>query len=145
MARDPKFKQALQCIRCASCLNVCPVFRLVGGHVFGTLEIPTTLPTLDELMGRPEYPDEKIASHLFSLLRPETLNVFTLHAEIEGMSRRSIFRDFLGMCRNRQVEFVRLEDVARACLAHRESIPVCDLVQGQVDGRSGLLAVQQGS
>lgn len=35
MAQDPKFKQALQCIRCASCLNVCPVFRLVGGHVFG--------------------------------------------------------------------------------------------------------------
>ncbi len=35
MASDPKFKQALQCIRCASCLNVCPIFRLVGGHVFG--------------------------------------------------------------------------------------------------------------
>ncbi|MEN6526356.1 MAG: lactate utilization protein B, partial [Candidatus Polarisedimenticolia bacterium] len=35
MARDPVFKEALQCIRCASCLNVCPVFRLVGGHVFG--------------------------------------------------------------------------------------------------------------
>ena len=35
MSQDPKFKEALQCIRCASCLNVCPVFRLVGGHVFG--------------------------------------------------------------------------------------------------------------
>ncbi|MEI6206006.1 MAG: L-lactate dehydrogenase (quinone) large subunit LdhH [Desulfuromonadales bacterium] len=35
MAADPKFRQALQCIRCASCLNVCPIFRLVGGHVFG--------------------------------------------------------------------------------------------------------------
>ena len=35
MAADPKFREALQCIRCASCLNVCPVFRLVGGHVFG--------------------------------------------------------------------------------------------------------------
>jgi iron-sulfur cluster protein len=35
MSHDPKFKQAMQCIRCASCLNVCPVFRLVGGHVFG--------------------------------------------------------------------------------------------------------------
>jgi L-lactate dehydrogenase complex protein LldF len=35
MADDPMFKEALQCIRCASCLNVCPVFRLVGGHVFG--------------------------------------------------------------------------------------------------------------
>jgi iron-sulfur cluster protein len=37
MAQDPMFKQALQCVRCASCLNVCPVFRLVGGHVFGKI------------------------------------------------------------------------------------------------------------
>ena len=35
MRDDPVFKQALQCIRCASCLNVCPVYRMVGGHVFG--------------------------------------------------------------------------------------------------------------
>ena len=35
MAADPVFKEALQCIRCASCLNVCPVYRHVGGHVFG--------------------------------------------------------------------------------------------------------------
>ena len=35
MANDPMFKEAMQCIRCASCLNVCPIFRLVGGHVFG--------------------------------------------------------------------------------------------------------------
>ncbi|MBI5069381.1 MAG: LUD domain-containing protein [Deltaproteobacteria bacterium] len=35
MGADPRFAQALRCIRCASCLNVCPVFRLVGGHVFG--------------------------------------------------------------------------------------------------------------
>ena len=35
MARDPRFAQALRCIRCASCLNVCPVYRVVGGHVFG--------------------------------------------------------------------------------------------------------------
>ncbi len=35
MAQDDSFREALQCIRCASCLNVCPVYRLVGGHVFG--------------------------------------------------------------------------------------------------------------
>ncbi|MBE0659393.1 MAG: LUD domain-containing protein [Bryobacteraceae bacterium] len=35
MAADPVFSEALQCIRCGSCLNVCPIFRLVGGHVFG--------------------------------------------------------------------------------------------------------------
>lgn len=37
MAADPKFKEALQCIRCAACLNVCPVFRLVSGHIFGDI------------------------------------------------------------------------------------------------------------
>ncbi|MEW6276472.1 MAG: L-lactate dehydrogenase (quinone) large subunit LdhH [Bacillota bacterium] len=35
MAADPQFRDALRCIRCASCLNVCPVYALIGGHVFG--------------------------------------------------------------------------------------------------------------
>jgi L-lactate dehydrogenase complex protein LldF len=35
LGADPEFAAALRCIRCACCLNVCPVFRLVGGHVFG--------------------------------------------------------------------------------------------------------------
>jgi L-lactate dehydrogenase complex protein LldF len=35
MAKDPAFSQALRCIRCASCANVCPIYQLVGGHVFG--------------------------------------------------------------------------------------------------------------
>lgn len=35
MYNDPKFKKTFQCIRCASCLNVCPAYQLVGGHVYG--------------------------------------------------------------------------------------------------------------
>lgn len=35
VAKDEKFKQVYQCVRCASCLNVCPVYTLVGGHVYG--------------------------------------------------------------------------------------------------------------
>ncbi|MBC8016516.1 MAG: LUD domain-containing protein [Sporomusaceae bacterium] len=34
-AHDPKFKEIYQCVRCASCLNVCPIYTLVGGHVYG--------------------------------------------------------------------------------------------------------------
>lgn len=34
-AKDDKLKQIYQCVRCASCLNVCPVYTLVGGHVYG--------------------------------------------------------------------------------------------------------------
>jgi len=120
-----------------------PFFPRIGTKIFTTLEIPTTLPTLDELMGRPEYPDGQIAAHLFSLLRPDRLNVFTLHAEIEGMARRTIFRQLLQLSREAGVEFVRMEDAARECLARRDLIPVCDLAQGSVDGRSGRLAIQQ--
>ena len=35
LLKDPLFKQMSQCIRCASCLNVCPTYQLVGGHVYG--------------------------------------------------------------------------------------------------------------
>ena len=32
---DPKFRQTLQCIRCGSCLNHCPVYTRIGGHAYG--------------------------------------------------------------------------------------------------------------
>ena len=35
MRDDPRFREALQCIRCGACANVCPPFQVVGGHVFG--------------------------------------------------------------------------------------------------------------
>ncbi len=119
-----------------------PFFPRIGGHTFATLEIPSTLPTLDELMGRPEYPDDRIVPHLMSLLRPDELNVFTLHAEIEGMGRRGIFRQLLAALKSAGVSVVSLEETARQLLARREDIPVCELQQGEIDGRSGLLAVQ---
>lgn len=35
MRQDPEFREALQCIRCGACANVCPPYQVVGGHVFG--------------------------------------------------------------------------------------------------------------
>ena len=32
----PVFKDALNCIRCGACLNVCPIFKNVGGFTYGT-------------------------------------------------------------------------------------------------------------
>ncbi len=121
-----------------------PFFPRIGGVIFRTLEIPSTLPTLDELMGRPEFPDSAIAGHLMSLLREDRLNVFTLHAEIEGMGRRGIFRELLAACRNSGVEFVRLDAEARRILSERATIPICDQVMAPIDGRSGLVATQRG-
>jgi len=35
MRNDPRFKDALRCIRCAACANICPPYQQVGGHAFG--------------------------------------------------------------------------------------------------------------
>ena len=119
-----------------------PFIPRIDGQVFRTIEIPTTLPTLDELMGRPEYPDSSLAGHLLSLLRPDELNVMTVHAEIEGMGRRRILQEFLEGCRRSGVAFVRLADEARAILASRSLLPVHDQLMAPIDGRSGLVATQ---
>jgi iron-sulfur cluster protein len=39
LARDPLFSQALRCIRCGACANVCPIYKLVGGHNYGHVYI----------------------------------------------------------------------------------------------------------
>jgi len=119
-----------------------PHFARTGGRTFSTLEIPSTLPTLDELLGRPEYPENRIVPHLMSLLRPEALNVFTLHAELEGMGKRGLFVQFLSAVKSAGVEVVSLEQAAKTLLVRREKVPVCEMIQAAVDGRSGTLAVQ---
>jgi Fe-S oxidoreductase len=35
MRRDSTFQEALYCLRCGACNDVCPTFRIFGGHVFG--------------------------------------------------------------------------------------------------------------
>ena len=121
-----------------------PFFPRISGQVFKTLEIPSTLPTFDELLGRPEYPEDKIVAHYMSLLREDRTNVFTLHAEIEGMGKRSLFRALLAACHNAGIEFIRLDDLARELLNHRDTIPTCDQVPAEIDGRSGNVATQAG-
>ena len=39
IAKDPIFSQIFRCVRCGACANVCPVFRLVGGHKMGYIYI----------------------------------------------------------------------------------------------------------
>lgn len=120
-----------------------PFFPRAGGMVYKTLQIPTTLPTLDELLGRPEYPEDRIVGHYLSLLQPEGLNVLTIHAELEGMKKMGLFRAFLKEIGTRGVKIVRLDEFARGLLKNPSSIPVCNLEDGIIDGRSGTLAIQR--
>ena len=126
----------------SDCRGHTPFFPKASDHVFQTLQVPTTLPTLDELLGRPEYPLPNLVDHYISLLNPDRLNVLTIHAELEGMLYKDWFEKLLVACRDKGVNFVLLKDIARNLLKDRDSIPTCELTQGKIDGRSGTLAVQ---
>jgi peptidoglycan/xylan/chitin deacetylase (PgdA/CDA1 family) len=119
-----------------------PFLPRIDGQVFRTLEIPSTLPTLDELLGRPEFPDEKIVPHYLSLLRSDRLNVLTIHAELEGMGKREVFRVLLRQCSSLGVDFVSLDTCARDLLSRRDTIAINDQSMSTLDGRSGLVACQ---
>ncbi|WP_236973455.1 LutB/LldF family L-lactate oxidation iron-sulfur protein [Membranihabitans maritimus] len=34
---DPEMRESLHCIRCGACLNVCPVYKNIGGHTYNTV------------------------------------------------------------------------------------------------------------
>jgi undecaprenyl phosphate-alpha-L-ara4FN deformylase len=120
-----------------------PFFPRADTRTYRTLQVPTTLPTLDELLGLPEYPESAIPEHYLSLLRTDGLNILTIHAELEGMKQQPLFRSFLNLAHERGISIVRLDEQVRELLRSPAAIPVCDLVPGTIDGRSGTLAVQR--
>jgi len=122
-----------------------PFIPSMDGRRFETLEIPTTLPTLDELMGRPEYPEPAIVPHLMGLLRTNQLNVLTIHAELEGMGCRPQFRALLSACREKGVEFVSLAAHATSLRTSGQHLQLCEQFMAPLDGRTGLVARQGAS
>lgn len=124
----------------SDCRGLMPFFPSIDGRVFKTLEIPTTLPTLDELLGRREFPDDAMVPHYLSLLREDFPNVFTLHAEIEGMSKLALFSCLLREWVARGVKFVAMKDIADQSLVQASHIPVHEIGMGKIDGRSGQVA-----
>lgn len=102
-----------------------------------TLQIPTTMPTLDELIGR--VPD--VVSALEQSMR-SGLNVLTAHAEVEGGLLLGAFERFLQRARRRGVEITRLGDAATSICEQADSLPVLPIGRARVPGRSGWVAVQ---
>ncbi|MDD5261209.1 MAG: polysaccharide deacetylase family protein [Methylacidiphilales bacterium] len=120
-----------------------PFLPSMQGQTFRTLQIPTTLPTLDELLGRPEFPPERIVPHYLKLLKAGGDSVLTIHAELEGLAYLELFGELLKGAAGQGIEFYSLEEAAR--VLHRDSLPVSEIKMGRVDGRSGTLAVVEGS
>lgn len=62
---DPKQRESLYCIRCGACLNVCPVYKNIGGHAYGaTYSGPIGSVITPNLQGMDEYKHLSYASSL---------------------------------------------------------------------------------
>jgi undecaprenyl phosphate-alpha-L-ara4FN deformylase len=119
-----------------------PFLPRAEGRVFRTPQFPTTLPTLDELLGRPEYPESELVARYLGWLKPGALNCLTVHAELEGMMYLGWFDALLDAAAKAGIQFVNLAE--EAAMIDGTALPVADLIQGTVDGRSGVMAVQGG-
>lgn len=125
----------------SDCRGNYPFIPKVGHQIFKTPQIPTTLPTLDEIIGDPAYPKATWTNWYLEQIKSDKPNVLTLHAELEGMAYLSWFREFLQAAQKAQITLMRLDHLFLYWQANH-SLPVCEFIQGQVPGRSGQLAMQ---
>lgn len=64
-ALGTEFQEALHCIRCAACVNVCPVYRQIGGHAYGSIYQGPIGAVLSPILGNyEEYGELSYASSL---------------------------------------------------------------------------------
>jgi undecaprenyl phosphate-alpha-L-ara4FN deformylase len=111
------------------------------GQVLSTPEIPTTLPTLDEVLGRERLPDASaIARFYLDRMTAEGINVHTVHAETEGIGQLASFTLLVRGLREAGAEFLRMDAAAERL--DREALPVCPVMRGNLPGRSGWVATQ---
>jgi undecaprenyl phosphate-alpha-L-ara4FN deformylase len=119
-----------------------PYFPVFGRAVTPVLEIPTTLPTLDELLGFHGCRAQDFTSLVLARLERGTPQILTIHAEVEGGPFLGEFDRMLGCCRERGVEFFRLGDWARELLKEPSSLPVAQVSQQRLPGRAGRVSCQ---
>jgi undecaprenyl phosphate-alpha-L-ara4FN deformylase len=111
------------------------------GQLLSTPEIPTTLPTLDEVLGRERLPDASaIARFYLDRMTAESVNVHTVHAETEGIGQLESFTMLVRELKAAGAEFLRMDAVAERL--DREALPVCPVTRGNLAGRSGWVATQ---
>jgi peptidoglycan/xylan/chitin deacetylase (PgdA/CDA1 family) len=126
---------------------------LLAHGVSSCPQLPTTLPTFDEILGVDGVVESTIADAVFRLSTAATiapvaagdqpedhLQVFTLHAELEGMLLLDAFESLLVKWRESGASITRMARIHE--LAVQRALPTRSVVMGEIPGRSGRLAVQ---
>ena len=127
---------------CTDMRGTHPFVPVVNAEVTRCPQIPTTLPTLDELIGIDGLTSENV--HERVLLDSESPaahgHVYTLHAELEGLKLLPVFERLLTAWRARGYEFVTTGDIAAGLVIN--DLPRHRVRWATVPGRGGTLACQ---
>ena len=111
--------------------------RLTDGKP-GTPQIPVDLPTFDEVVG-PTVAAEGFNAFILDRFTAGNLNVYTIHAEVEGLVMADDFRQLLTAARQRRIQFCPLGDLLPA---NPGTLPAGRVLRGVLAGREGWLGVQ---
>ncbi len=128
-----------------------PHFPVWNGEIIDCPQLPTTLPTLDELVGLDGVTEANVHERLLAMTAaepaaiaasasPTAAHVFTLHAELEGMRLKPAFEKLLNGWREQGYELVSTEALYQRL--DRAHLPYFHAVQGALPGRSGTLLLQ---
>jgi peptidoglycan/xylan/chitin deacetylase (PgdA/CDA1 family) len=121
-----------------------PFLPALAGGPSRCPQLPTTLPTFDELLGVEGIDEGSVADAVFlrsAAPRADAApQVFTLHGELEGMLLAGAFESLLVKWREAGADLTGLAGIRE--LAVRGPLPTRPVVMAEIAGRSGLLAVQ---
>ena len=112
--------------------------RLADGSP-GTPQIPADLPTYDEIVGT-AVSSENFNSYILERFKPNGLNVYTIHAEVEGILMAEGFRQLLADARQQGIQFQPLGNLLPENV---QTLPTGNLTRGELAGREGWIGVQQ--
>ena len=122
---------------CSDSRGSFPFLPRMDGRTFRTPQIPTTLPTMDEIYGSPGISDGTVNIHYLELIR-SGLNIHTIHAEMEGRSMIHLMEDLIVRCLEAGISFMTVGE----SISGSEDLPKCDIHNIEIPGRAGTVAVQ---
>jgi peptidoglycan/xylan/chitin deacetylase (PgdA/CDA1 family) len=117
------------------CRGFDPFYPVVGGRTLTTLQVPTTLPTLDEYTGLDGMTPAQVNEKVWSLVREDALNVYALHTEVEGGPLAATFEAFLQGLRDREVRARTHADWVPELKA--AGPPAREMQRREIPGRAG--------
>ena len=132
------YQDALGLDYCSDGRGYAPFYPIFAGKRYRTLQIPSTWPTLDELLGEGGITAGNVNDLYLSRLS-DGLNVHTVHAEMEGGVMAGSFVELLARLQEAGARFVTLGEAAAGCRAQAPDAP---LAMGELPGRAGLVAIQ---